>query len=852
MHSLTQDLRFALRRLRKSPGFAATAILTLALGIGATTAIFTLIYQVILRSLPVTQPAQLYMVGKDIQCCVSGGTQDDWSLFSLDLYRYLRDHSTGIDSMAAVQASSVNVAMRRPGESGVALPLRARLVSGNYFTTLGVRVLAGRLLSPQDDDPAAPAAAVLSYALWQANFHADPALVGSTLLLSGHPVTVVGITAPGFYGERNEADPSGLWMPIAQEPLLEAERNLVAFPGAHWLDIIARVSDKTQLPRAQLSIQRSLLEWLRANPALTQNAQESVIARQTTELAPAAAGINNLADNFGSSLKLLLLAAAFVLLIACANLANLLLVRGMGRAQEIALRSAIGAPRSRIIREMFVEAILLATLGGIAAIAVAYAGTRAILALAMPAAQISPITASPSLTVIAFALFVAMLTGVLFGTAPALIASRVAPADTLRGANRGTRAAGAGPQRTLVIFQAALSLALLSSAGLLIRSLRTMQDQDPHFHPESRLIAFLDLQAAGYSAAQLPNLYRRIDGAFTGDPRIQNFTYATYSPMAFNNFGGGIAFPGGDPNAQQGASYTAVSADYFATVGTRILAGRPFADSDTATSRHVAIVNHVFVHKYLHDMPNPIGQNFGPDGSLTSEWEIVGVADDTRYGEPTADVRPMYFTPLTQSTDYSHIHATEIVRQQANQGESYKHFASNLVIHYHGDSAQAAALVREKLKAIDPAIALLSLKTYNENISGYFTNQELLVRLTTLFALLALLLATIGLYGVTAYTVARRTNEIGIRMALGATRTNVLTLILRSALGQVAIGLLIGIPLTFAAARLLQHTLYRTSAFQPAILLTVIALMAVFTLIAAALPARRAASIEPNQALRSE
>ena len=379
----------------------------------------------------------------------------------------------------------------------------------------------------------------------------------------------------------------------------------------------------------------------------------------------------------------------------------------MGRSQELALRTAIGAPRARLVREMLVEAILLASLGGAAAIAVAYVGTRAILALAMPTAQVNPVSASPSLTVIAFAFLVALVTGVLFGTAPAFIASRVAPADALRGSNRGTRATGAGPQRVLVILQAALSLALLSSAGLLIRSLRSIEHQDFRFHPEGRLIATLDLQAAGYHTAQLPNLYRRIDDAFTGDPRIQSFAYATYTPMTFNNWSSAVAFPGGDPNKNQSASYTAVSSAYFRAVGTSIIAGRAFTDADSATSRHVAIVNQALVHKFMHDNPNPIGQHFGPDAIMTSEWEIVGVADDTRYGDPARETQPMYFTPITQSTNFSAIDAPENIKQQATQNEAYKHYAGNLVVQYRGDSSQAATLVREKLKAIDPAIAIL-------------------------------------------------------------------------------------------------------------------------------------------------
>ena len=844
MTLLSQDIRYALRRLRKSPAFAATAILTLALGIGATTAIFTLIYQVMLRSIPVSHPEQLYKVGKEIECCVDGGLQNDWRIFSWDLYTYFRDHTPGTDGVAAVSSFRLLSAVRRQNDSAAAQPLDLRFVSGNYFPVLGVPLFRGRTLTPDDDREGAAPVAVISYTLWQTKFAADPSLIGSTLLLTGHPVTVVGITAPGFLGERNEADPPGIWLPIAQEPVIEPQRPLRTQPPSHWLDILVRIHNPASVPQAQLAIQNELKQWLQLRKAdFSDNTTAQDFAKQTTELAPANTGINDLSRDFAASLKLLFLVAAFVLLIACANLANLLLVRGMARSQEIALRSAIGAPRSRIIREMLVEAILLALFGGAAAIAVAFLGTRAILALAMHGAEVNPVSASPSLTVIGFAFLVSLVTGLLFGTAPAWIASRTSPADALRGANRGSRETGAKPQRALVIFQAALSLALLTTAGILIASLRTLEHQDFHFQTEGRLVAFIDLQAAGYQYPQLANLYRRMDDIIGHLPSVESFAYATYSPLADNNWGTGVSVAGHETERNKGASYAFVSAHYFDTVGTRLLRGRLIEEQDTATSRNVAVVNAAFVRKLL-DGRQPIGEHFGQGAQNSHDFEIVGVVDDTKYGSPSSEIRPMFFKPITQAITYK--------KPEDISGENTGHYASNLVVHFRGDSASAANELRNALKSIDPQIPITRLVPYQDQVAQHFTQEVLVVRLTSLFGILALLLASLGLYGVTTYTVARRTNEIGIRMALGATRANVLAMIVRSALLQVGIGLAIGIPLTFLAARMLQHSLYQTSAFQPLVMLCVILAMLVCALAAAAFPARRAASIEPNQALRAE
>jgi predicted permease len=845
LNSIIPDIRYALRQLRRSPGFAATAILTLALGIGATTAIFTLVYQVMLRSLPVAHPEQLYKLGKE-SCgnCTSGGLQDDWRVFSTDQYHSLRDQTPGIAGMAASEAGAVGASVRKAGDDAAAQVLAVRFVSGNYFSLLGVRTYQGRTLRPDDDREGAPPVAVVSYTLWRNKFGADPHLVGSTLLLTGHPVTVVGITAPNFLGERNESDPPGLWAPLPFEPTLEPDRSLNRFPGDGWLNLLVRIPDPSRIAPAGQAIAGELRRWIDANRGIFPEAfTAKELARQTTELVSAASGINDLRDQYQKSLKLLLLVAGFVLLIACANLANLMLVRGMARQQELAVRSALGAPRTRLVRQMLVEAVLLALGGGAAAVGVAYAGAQAILALAMRGAEVDPIQASPSLPILGFAFAVSLITGLLFGTAPAWITSRTNPVEALRGANRSTGDASALPQKLLVILQAALSLALLSTAGLLITSLRHLEHQNFHFDPDGRLIALVDLQSAGYSYDKLGGLYQRMDDTFGHMPGVESFAYATYGPMAFSNWATDVFFPGRDASEHNNAFYTYGSAHYFETIGTRVLLGRGFSESDSTTGAKVAVVNQTFVTRYLKGK-QPIGERFGPDPKMPGAYEIVGVVEDTKYGNPSAPARPMYFAPLTQASHFAD--------ERDNANERLTHFAGNLILHYRGDSGAMAASFRRALKGIDPNIAIFTMRTYNEQLSANFTQEELVVRLTTLFGLLALVLASIGLYGVTAYAVARRTSEIGIRMALGASRSGVLRMVVRGTLTQAGIGLAVGLPLAFAAGKLLQHTLYQTSGFQPFVLVAVIALLLASTLIAAMIPARRAASIDPMQALRAE
>ena len=840
---LIHDVRFALRGMRRAPGFAITAVLTLALGIGTTTAVFTLVYQVILRSLPVPHPEQLYKVGKDNQCCNESGLQDHWSLFSYDFYRSLRESTPGTKEMAAVEAGSVLFSAYRAGDPGAAQPLAARFVSGNYFSPLGVEPFAGRLMRESDDREGASPVAVLSYTLWRTKFHADPQIIGSTLLLTGHPVTIVGIAAANFSGERNEAGPVGVWLPLTQEPSLEPDRKLLRFPASNWLDLLVRIPDRAQVGAVQLALGNGVHRWLGEHrDMLPVSATDNQIQRQTTELVRASGGINSLRDEYERSLHLLLWIAGFVLLIACANLANLMLVRGMGRQTEVAVRSALGAPRARLIRQTLVEAMLLAVAGGMAALFLAYAGTRAMLALIMKGVEVSPIQAAPSLPIFGFALAVSLATGVIFGLVPAWISSRANPAEALRGVNRSTGDQSALPQRILVILQAALSLVLLTTAGLLLTSPRHLEHQDFLFEPHGRLLVFTDLQAAGYTYPRLGGLYRQMDDAFNRLPGVVRFGYGTYGPMSGDNWSTDIWFPGNDPNANLLASYLSISPDYLATLGTHVLLGRGITADDIATSVHVALVNESFVHAFLKGQ-SPLGLHFGPIPGYTSAFEIVGVVEDAKYRNPGKPSRPMFFTSIVQTVAFTD--ARFIANEQA------AHYATNLIVQYRGNAATAANQVRGALKSVDPQIPMLKIVPYKDQLSDNFTQEQLVVRLTALFGLIALLLASIGLYGVTAYTVTRRTGEIGIRMPLGASRTGVLTMILRGALRQVALGLAIGVPLSLLAGRLLQHSLYETGSFQPSVLLGVMIFLLTAAAIAALIPARRAAAVEPMQALRT-
>jgi predicted permease len=532
-----------------------------------------------------------------------------------------------------------------------------------------------------------------------------------------------------------------------------------------------------------------------------------------------------------------------VLLIACANIANLLLVRGMGRKAEMSVRTALGAARFRIVRQLLTESTVLAGLGGLAGLMVAYAGTRMLLALAFPGAEELPIKSSPSLPVLAFACGLSLLTGVLFGVAPAWISAQAQPADALRSGSRSKGGGASWLQRSLVILQASLSLILLVGAGLFSRSLNKLQSADLKLDSRNRYVVHINPQAAGYSQTQLESLYRTIEDRFHALPGITKVGLALYTPMEDDNWSDGIQVQG-QPFLRADASIVKANPDYFDSVGTHVLTGRGITIRDTATAPTVAVVNQEFVKQYFAGM-NPIGQHFGARGPASvADYEVVGVVEDTIYTSVRWKEHRMYFVPILQRP--ASLRSTEPVEKDESL------YAGAMVLAADRPVNNMEALARQTLSSINPNLTIVKFQTFDQQIADRFTEDRLVARLTMLFGVLALLLATVGLYGVTAYTVARRTSEIGIRMALGADRNGVVATVLRSALFQTLLGLTIGVPVALLCVRFVQSQLYEIKGLDSAVLIVSILTLLFAATFAGLIPARRASSIDPARALRIE
>jgi predicted permease len=838
-----KDIRYALRQFAAAPVFTATVVLTLALGIGATTAIFTLVHAVLLNSLPVAKPSELYRVGDVENCCVNGGLQDNWSLFSYDKYKTFRDNTPGFLELAAFQAGGDLVGVRRSGTNQPAQSIRSEYVSGNYFAMFGIGPYAGRMITPQDDRKGAAPVAVLSYRGWQQKFGGDRSIVGSAITMNGQPFTVIGIAPPGFFGDRL-ANPAVFWIPIAVEPLLDGASSIVDFPQQDWLDVIGRIAPGADPQQIAAHLQVELQQWLLSPIAKLQPGEEAMVSKQTLRLAPGGAGVQMLRDEYQSGLHLLMWISALVLAIACANVANLMLVRATNRKLQTSIRAALGAPPSRQIRQVLTESLVLAALGGIVGVALAFAGTRIILRLAFQDTYVA-IHASPSLPVLAFTFGVAMLTGILFSVAPAWITAQTAPADALRGAGRSTRHSGGWTQKSLVVAQAALSLVLLSAAGLLTQSLRNMHNQNFGFETSDRYILHIDPQMAGYKPAQLEALYRQIHDSLSAIPGVGRVSFSLYSPMEGDNWGETVFIEGQAPpppdSDVNSASWVRVSAGYFDALGIKIIRGRPISDQDSPASQRVAVVNQAFAKKFFKD-GSAVGKHFG-DLSMKydGEFEIVGVTEDTQYREPTHKIPPMFFLPAAQSVAYDDPRFVTF--------EDRSHYLNAIEMKTLGKLPGLEPQVRRALGDINPDLAVIDFMTFAAQVDSNFSQQAMIAKLTSLFGFLALILASIGLYGVTAYSVERRTNEIGIRMALGASRLHVLKLVLRGALLQMAVALAIGIPVTIAAGRAMAAQLFGVKPYDPRILLLTAAALVVAAFLAAVIPARRAATLNPIRAL---
>jgi predicted permease len=852
MQTLRQDIAYALRQMRLSPIFTVTAMLTLALGIGATTAIFSLIHSVMLKSLPVVDPASLYRVGDGNDCCMEGGPQDEWGLFSYQLYKRFESSAPEFEQMAAFQAGSWQLSVRRAQNNEPAKPLRLEMVSGNYFSTFGIQALVGRVLTPADDQQSAAPAAMLSFRAWQQEYGSDPHIVGSTFIVNGHPFTVTGITPPGFYGETLRSDPPQIFIPISQEPLLNPQSSVLKQPTA-WLRIIGRLKKGATSDGLAARFTEITRTWLITDYVSDELKQylpqiKGMLPKQHVKVVPGGVGVGEMKANYSDSLRILFVVCSMVLLIACANTANLLLARGTARRSHTAVRLALGASRKRLIRQSITESVVLAVAGGAAGLAIAYLGVKLIVTLAFHSAQYVPIDARPSLPILGFSFALSLLTGLLFGVVPAILSSRANPAEALRGVNRSTRDRSSLPQKTLVVVQATVSIVLLAGAGLLTRSLEKMQHQDFGFETEHRVNINVNAPFSGYPAEKLDAMYRELQDRLAHIPGVKSAALALYSPFT-DNWGEMIIREGKPlPNVSedQGASWDHVSPGYLETMGQHILRGRTITEHDTSATQKIAVVDERFVKKFFKPGEEPLGSHFGIDlPENAGVYEIVGIVREANYTDPSGHWRrPLFFVPLAQ-----HIHYGTPLMQMV---EDRSHLIESVVLETHGKIENLEPQVRRIFTDIDPNLTIVSMRSMEEQVANRLDQQRTVAQMTALFGILALILAAIGLYGVTAYTVERRTSEIGVRMALGADRASVIRLVLRGAFLQVLIGLAIGIPASIGCARLIAAQLYQVKGWDPLVLSVSVIALAVCALVASIIPAQRAASVNPVKALRVE
>jgi len=843
MNALVQDARYGIRMLAKNPGFTAVAVLTLALGIGANTAIFTLINALLMKELPVQKPEQLVLFGEGRRRGFIGlGTGEQYDVFSYPLYEHLRDNNPSFEGIAAfrTELDRLNVRLQGPGESEPAQLAWGRLVSGNYFTVFAVQAMLGRVLRPEDDQPEAPPAAVISYSYWKRRFRNEPSVVGRVLNVNGILLTVAGVTPPEFFGESVESPLADFWLPVTLQPRLMPERgSVLKDPYVNWLNLLGRLEPGVSLQQAQAGVDVAFRQFLTARAGAHPSSEEqNDIQRSFIKLSPGGSGICSLRFLYSRPLYILMAVVAVVLLIACANVANILLSRAAARQKEISLRLAVGASRSRLLRQLLTESVLLGLLGGAVGALLSAWGVNLLVSMVAGGTGGLPLDVTPDAMVLGFTLAVSLLTGILFGLAPAFRATGGDLAHLLKSGTLGTSpGARWNLSRTLVVSQVALSLLLLVCAGLLIRTLENLAKQDFGFKPEHVLEVGIDPRIAGYKQAQLIPLYQSLLDRMNALPGVRVASLSLYSPMSGDGWGGQISVQGyiPPPNNQADCQWVWVGPRYVETEGMTLLLGRDLGPGDTKGAPQVAVVNERFAQRYLAGQ-NPIGRRFSMGVPAKNyEIEIVGVAKDFKFNDPWENDGPIAFLPLAQV-------------------EGPASYAAEIEIRTTTDPTNIAASARRAIQELDKNLPLTSINTLSEQVNERLHKEYLIAKLSSFFGVLALLLACIGLYGLLAYGVARRTNEIGIRMALGAGRWQVLWMVLGESMALAGAGIVIGLALAFAATRFISSKLelYGVEPTDPAtIAAATLALFAV-AVFAGFVPARRATKVTPMEALRYE
>jgi predicted permease len=838
MENLFKDLRYGLRGLLKRKGFAAIAVLTLALGIGANTAIFTLVNAVMLKSLPVDKPEELVLFsdttgeGTSLEDSPRTGV---WRRFSYKSYEYLRAHNQSFQDIAALRSGTSRLSVRQTdSQTAAAARAHGQLVTGNYFSVLGVRAMRGRVLTPDDDKPGAQPAAVISHRYWEKELNSDSATVGKSFIINGTNFTVVGITPPEFFGERVRRPPD-FWLPLSFHPQIELRPSFLEDDQAYWLMIMGRLKPGVTMDQAQASVDLGLRQFLteQAGSQLTEERQKG-IQNTSVALVEGKGGISGLRAFYSKPLHMLMAIVGMVLLIACANVGSLLLSRAAARKNEISLRMALGATRWRIVRQLFTESMLLAIVGGVCGVLLAQWGVFVLVGLV---ADTAPLDTRPDIGVLAFTAGVSIIAGLLFGLVPAIQASRTNLSAAIKERSR-TRS---GFMRfslssLMVVMQVGLSMVLLTGAGLFGRSLVKLQNEDVGFDRNNMLLLGIDPRLAGYKTTELATLYQQLLERLSSVPQVRSVSMATYAPLSGTQRSSSIQVPGYTPQPVEDAVVEDVltGPKYAETLGVPLLRGREIEIRDTASSPLIAVVNAAFVEHYFKDQ-NPIGRTFTFDDETDGgvPLEIVGVIGDIKSGDAREKPSPAVYRPILQIQEQGAYSATIHIRTT-------------------GDPSSIAPQVRQMINQVDDKMPIFGVTTMAEQLHENLNQERLIAQLVSFFGALALMLACIGLYGVMAHGVARRTNEIGIRMALGARGGNIAWMVLRETLYLVLAGLVIGVPAAVLGARLISTQLFGMSPTDPITLVGAAVILTLVALLAGYLPARRASRVNPLNALRYE
>jgi putative ABC transport system permease protein len=839
METISREIRMALRQMRKSPGFAIVAVLTLALGIGANTAVFTLLDQALLRRLPVSHPEQLVRLrftGTSPGHIESYGG-DDKDYFSYPMYRDLRDKNKVFDGILASDQCQAGVQWNNSPEL-----VNCEIVSGNYFEVLGVQPAAGRVILPSDDVPNSAPVVVLSFNYWKTKFGGDLRVVNQTLLIDGHPFTIIGIATPGFHSVVAGQTPK-IFVPITAQPVIQQGLQggqVLEDHKSRWLTLAARLKPGETAAAAEAGI-NPLWNGLRAEEfplfnKTSEHFRQAFFDKAHLMVVDGSKGFSPLRDQVGEPLLIVMGMVGLVVLMACVNISSLLLVRASGRAREMSVRYAMGASRWQIIRQLLVEGLLLGTLGGIVGVIVAPLATRA-LVRAVVVGDIShfPFSTGVDLRILLFNFAIAFAASVICSLAPAL---RFLKPDLVTSLKQQTGTSGASPlifRRITVGLQIGLSLLLVVGAGLFVRTLRNLESQDVGF-VTSHLVTFgVNPKLAGYQQDQVNPLHKRVIDSLASLPGVVSAGGTDDPELSDDDIGSTFSIAGYDAKEDEDMTMEmpSVTPGYFAALQLPVLAGRTFTDHDIAGQPSVAVVNATFARKYFGDsqraLGHMVGRGSGPD--IKFDIQIVGVVGDAKHSGVRDDIRRTIYRPFFQNDK------SGTLQYYVRTGQP-------------PDAAETT--IRAAIQNLDSKLVLDTMRTMDEQIDDNLMNDRLVTLLAVVFAVLATLLAAIGLYGVLAYTTAQRTREIGIRMAMGAQRISVVRMVLVDVMWLAGISIALTIPLALLLTRTVRSQLYGVSAFDPLTLLAGTVLVSLVALLAATLPARRAASVEPMKALRTE